>query len=168
MWARKILINNLNDSSLKNFTFFIKTFNHTEVFIKAAILLLMAEFCFYLIPEVLGFSGARAQTLYIYHYIHVYKHIFIDPWDIIYMYISVYTHMDRNTHKVCPEGIQPFNMKKRHLLKIQETLYIGQRRLSPLPSRCLGTSHSSPSCHQPPHRILLNLIDDLKSLPFQR
>ena len=34
--------------------------------------------------------------------------------------------------------------------KIQETLYIGQWRLSPLQSGHLGTSHSSPDCHQPP------------------
>ena len=42
--------------------------------------------------------------------------------------------------------------------KIQETLYIGQWWLSPLQSRHLGTSHSSPSCHQLPHCIFLNLI----------
>ena len=50
--------------------------------------------------------------------------------------------------------------------KIQETLYIGQWRLSPLQNRHLGTSHSSPNCHQLPHHIFLNLIDNLKSLPF--
>ena len=33
---------------------------------------------------------------------------------------------------------------------MQETLYIGQWHLSPLQSRHLGTSHSSPSCHQLP------------------
>ena len=52
--------------------------------------------------------------------------------------------------------------------KIQEALCIGQCHLSPLQSRQLGTSHSSPSCHQLSHRIFLNLIDGLKSLPFQR
>ena len=52
--------------------------------------------------------------------------------------------------------------------KIQETLYIGQWHLSFLQSRHLGTSHSSSSCHQLPHCVFLNLIDDLKSLPFQR
>ena len=52
--------------------------------------------------------------------------------------------------------------------KIQETLYTGQWRLSPLQSRHLGTSHSSPNCHQLPHHIFLNLTDGLKSLPFQR
>ena len=36
-----------------------------------------------------------------------------------------------------------------------------------LHSRHLGTSHSSPSCYQLPHCIFLNLIDSLKSLPFQ-
>ena len=51
--------------------------------------------------------------------------------------------------------------------KIQELLYIGQWRLGPLQSRHLGTSHSSPSHLQLPHCIFLNLIDDLKSLPFK-
>ena len=40
-------------------------------------------------------------------------------------------------------------------------------RLGPLQSRHLGTSHSSPNCHQLPHCIFLNLIDNLKFLPFQ-
>ena len=51
---------------------------------------------------------------------------------------------------------------------MQETLYIGQWHLSPLQSRHLRTSHSSPNWHQLPHRIFLNLTDGLKSLPFQR
>ena len=51
---------------------------------------------------------------------------------------------------------------------VQETLYIEQWQLSPLQSRHLGTSHSSPDCHQLPHHIFLNLSDNLKSLPFQR
>ena len=59
--------------------------------------------------------------------------------------------------------------KYRHLWKKrQETLYIGQWCHSPLQSRHLGTSHSSPNCHQLPHCIFLNLIDSLKSIPFQR
>ena len=32
----------------------------------------------------------------------------------------------------------------------------------------VGTSHSSPNCHQLPCYIFLNLINHLKSLPFQR
>ena len=52
--------------------------------------------------------------------------------------------------------------------KIQETLYIGQWHLSPLQSRHLGTSHSSPNHHQLPCHIFLNLTDSLKSPPFQR
>ena len=32
----------------------------------------------------------------------------------------------------------------------------------------LGISHKSPNCHQLPHHIFLNLIDGLKSLPFQK
>ena len=38
----------------------------------------------------------------------------------------------------------------------------------PLQSRYLGTSYSSPNRHQLPHHIFLNLIDGMKSLPFQR
>ena len=70
------------------------------------------------------------------------------------------------------KGIQPCNMKNKDIYwrryKIQETLYIRQWFLSPLQSRHRGTSHSSPSHHQLPCRIFLNLIDSLKSLPFQR
>ena len=44
-------------------------------------------------------------------------------------------------------------------------MYIGQWCLSPLQSRHLGTSHSSPNCPQLPHPIFLNLINGLKSLP---
>ena len=75
-------------------------------------------------------------------------------------------------YKICPEGTQPCNMKNRDIYrrryKIQETLYIGQRCLSSLQNRHFGTSHSSPNSHQLPHCIFLNLIDGLKSLPFQR
>ena len=57
--------------------------------------------------------------------------------------------------------------KQRHLLKkIQETLYMGQWRLSPLQSRHLGTSHSSPNHRQLPGHIFLNLINNL--LPFNK
>ena len=47
-------------------------------------------------------------------------------------------------------------------------MYVGQWCLSRLQSRHLGSSHSSPNCHQLPHCIFLNLIDYLKSLPFPR
>ena len=51
-------------------------------------------------------------------------------------------------YEVCPEGIHPCNMKNKDVLKkIQEALYIGWWGLSPLPSKHLGTSHSSPNCH---------------------
>ena len=52
--------------------------------------------------------------------------------------------------------------------KIQEKLYIGQWRLSPLQSRYLGTSHCSLILHGLSCLIFLNLINSLKSLPFQR
>ena len=48
---------------------------------------------------------------------------------------------------------------------IQETLYIGQWHLSPLQSRHLGTSHSSPSCHQLPFPIFHQWSE---ISPFQR
>ena len=51
--------------------------------------------------------------------------------------------------------------------KIQETLYRRQWCLSPLKSRQLGNSHSSPNCHQLPHCIFLNHTEGLKSLPFK-
>ena len=51
---------------------------------------------------------------------------------------------------------------------MQETLYTGQWSLSPLQSRHLGTSYSSPNCHQLPCRNFLNLINGLKSLPFSK
>ena len=72
--------------------------------------------------------------------------------------------------QVCTEGTQLCNMKKRHWRRsmIQETLYTGQWYLSPLRSRHLGTSHSSPNRHQLPCRIFLNIINSLKSLPFQK
>ena len=50
---------------------------------------------------------------------------------------------------VCSESIQPWMMKNRDIYwrryKKQETLYTGQWCLSPLQSRHLGTSHTSPS-----------------------
>ena len=75
-------------------------------------------------------------------------------------------------NNVCPEDILPCSMKNGDIYwrryNIQETLYIEQWCLSHLQSRHLGTSHSSPNCHQLPHCIFLNLIYGLKSLPFQR
>ena len=73
-------------------------------------------------------------------------------------------------HEVCPEGIQPCHVKNRDICwrsyKIQDTLYIGQWRLSPLQSRHLETSHSSPiSC---PIIFAWIEIDGLKSLSLQR
>ena len=94
-------------------------------------------------------------------------------WDHLYVFFHIHTTWSwfLQLYEVCPEGIQPCDMKKRHLLKkykMQETLSRGQWHLSPLPRRHLGTSHSSPSHHQLSCRIFLNLINGLKSLPFQR
>ena len=77
-----------------------------------------------------------------------------------------------DVYEICPEVIQPCNMKNRDIhwrrYKIQETLYIGQWCLSPLQSRYLVISHNSPNCHQLPHHVFLSLMDSLKSLLFQR
>ena len=55
-------------------------------------------------------------------------------------------------YEVCPEAIQPCNMKNRDIYwrryKIQETSYTGQWHFSPLQSRYPGTSHSCPNHHQ--------------------
>ena len=61
--------------------------------------------------------------------------------------------------------------KKRETFIEEDTRYNNVHRtvmLQSPSSRHLGTSHSSPSRHQLPHRIFLNLINRLKSLPFQR
>ena len=47
-------------------------------------------------------------------------------------------------------------------------MYIGQWCLSALQISHLGTSHSSLNGHQLPYPIFLNLIEGLKSFPFQR
>ena len=46
-------------------------------------------------------------------------------------------------------------------------MYIGQWHLSPLQNRHLGTSHSSPNCHQLPCHIFVNLIDVWNLFPFK-
>ena len=76
------------------------------------------------------------------------------------------------TYEICPEGIQPCDMKNRDIYwrryKIQETLYIGQWHLSPLQSRHLGTSRSSLSLHQLSSHIFLNLINCLKIISLSK
>ena len=70
------------------------------------------------------------------------------------------------------QKVSSYVLWKRHIYwrayKIQETLYVGLSHLGPLQSRHPGTSHSSPNHHQLPHSIFLNLINGLKSLPYQR
>ena len=65
-----------------------------------------------------------------------------------------WTKMCAWIYGVCPEGIQSCNMKNRDIYwrkyKIQKTLYTGQWHLSPLQSRHLESSHSSPRGHQLP------------------
>ena len=51
--------------------------------------------------------------------------------------------------------------------KRQETLYIGQWRLSPLQSRHLGTSHGSPNCHQLPCHIFWISLMVWNLFPFK-
>ena len=84
--------------------------------------------------------------------------------------LSLYTNSPE-VYKVCPECVQPRNMKNRDIYwrrhKIQETLYIRQWRINSLQSRHLRTSHISPNGHYLPSHTLLNLFEGLKSLPFQ-
>ena len=72
----------------------------------------------------------------------------------------------RSVQKVSSHAIWKIDIYWRRY-KIQE-VYKGQRCLSPLQSGHLGTSHSSSTHHQLPRCTFLNLIDGLKSLPFQR
>ena len=70
---------------------------------------------------------------------------------ILLSHRNIYKHM-RSVQKVSSHVIW-----KRHLLKkIQETLYIGQWHFSPLQSRHLGTSHSSPCISSTVQNILQN------------
>ena len=71
----------------------------------------------------------------------------------------------KSVHKVSSHVIKKNRDIYCRRYKIQETLCTGQWCLSPLQTRHLGTSHSSPSCHQLSHCIFLNLNDGLKSLP---
>ena len=54
--------------------------------------------------------------------------------------------------------------------KVQDTRNIVHRAMTPQsPSKSAPWAlYNSPNRHQPPHCIFLNLIDGLKSLPFQR
>ena len=74
-------------------------------------------------------------------------------------------------YMACPKCIQPCNTKYIDIYwrryKIQEALHLGQY-LSPLQSRHLETTHSSPNRHQLPRCIFLILSHGMKSLPFQR
>ena len=116
-------------------------------------------------PDLLFWYSLRSLFDYLSHLLWFQPYISIIH--IIYVCIY-YTYICM----VCPEHIQPYNMKNGGVYwrryKIQETLYIGQWCLSPLQSRYLGTLHSSPNCHPLPHCIFLNLINSLKSLSFQR
>ena len=68
-------------------------------------------------------------------------------------------------YEVCPEGIQPCNMKKETFIaEDTDTRNILHRTMtSQSPSK--WTSHSSPSRHQLPHCIFLKLIISL--FPFK-
>ena len=81
---------------------------------------------------------------------------------IIHMYV----------YKVCPEGIQACTMKKIEPFIEEDTRYkkhCTQDNDTSVPFK-VGTlgPHSFPSHYQLPCCIFLNLIDGLKSLPFQR
>ena len=88
-------------------------------------------------------------------------------WEIQYLFRRVGREGNKDIW-----GLQPGNMTNRDIYwrryKTQETLYIEQWHLSPFQSRHIGTSHDSPNRHQLTCCIFLNLINGLKSLPFQR
>ena len=96
---------------------------------------------------------------YIFIYIIYITHIYLY---IIYIYFSVYKVSIHVIWKI-ETFLEEDTRHKKHC-----NLYIGQWHFSPLQSKHLGTLHSSPTHHQLPHSIFLNLIDCLKSLPFQR
>ena len=75
-------------------------------------------------------------------------------------------------YKVCTESIQPCIRKIETFIE-EDTRYKKHRTQDNDASvrfkvGTLGTSHSFPNHHQLPCCIFLNLIDSLKSLPFQR
>ena len=90
---------------------------------------------------------------------------------IIQMSIKWWRDKQNVVYEVCPESIQPRTMKNRNIYwrryKIQETLSIEQRCPSPLQSRHFGTSQNTPSHHQLPCHIFLNLINGLNLFPFK-
>ena len=73
-------------------------------------------------------------------------------------------------YEVCPEGIQPYNIKNRDITE-EDTRYkkhCTKDKDASVPFK-VGTlgPYSSPDHNQLPSHIFLNLIDGLKSLPFQ-
>ena len=79
--------------------------------------------------------------------------------------------LEKNICKVCPEGIQPCNMKNRDFYwrryKIEETLHIGQWHLCPLQSRHLGISHNFPSISSTVQNNLQNpLLESPSATPL--
>ena len=87
--------------------------------------------------------------------------------------LSDHTHSFKSFYLQGPLRRYPaiyYEIQRYLLKKIQDTRNIVHRTmtLSPLQSRHIGISHSSPSCHQLPCCIFLNLISSLKSLPFLR
>ena len=115
--------------------------------------------------NILGidFKNIRHRFKYMLSYM-TYLHMWhIKEGEIIQIYLE---------YEACPEGIQPCIIKNTDIYwkryKTQDTLYMGQWCLSPLQSRHLGISHNPPNHHQLPCQIFLNLINSLKSLPFQR
>ena len=75
-------------------------------------------------------------------------------------------------YEICPENIHPCTMKNRGIYwrryKIQKTLYIGQWHLSPLQSKHVGTSHTSPSISSTVQSTLQNPTLELPSASLSR
>ena len=102
-----------------------------------------------------------------------------DGWDAFLIWITPFfmSSFLSIPYKVCPEGIQPCNMKTRDIYwrryKIQETLHTGQWCLSLLQGRDFGTSHSSPNHNQLPHHYFpeshwWSEISSLSNIVFEK
>ena len=127
---------------------------HLNVLLKNIILSCKTEVKVIVFPEVcLSYHSVQLKTEWIV------KSLYIGPRISDFREIGMtFSCAIKDCHlgtwylfEVCPEGIQPCNMKNRDIYwrryKIQKTLYRGQWCLSPLQSRHLGTLHSSLNFH---------------------
>jgi len=112
--------------------------------------------------------------VYICMYVCMYECMYLCVCVCMYVCVYVCMYVCICMYMVCPESIQPINIKKVTDLE--------QWYLSSIQSTFLGTSHTYPSVpstfqnnlkspfrnrHQLPRRVLLNLVCGLKSPSFQ-